>query len=101
MILAVTAMAYRRLGREADAARIVAQVAAMRAENVITEGAWALACLAVDDQPQALRTLNEAVAQRSRGEDISEALIAFNMIADPVLEQPEFVAIRGKLPVAS
>lgn len=101
MILALTALAYRNLRHETDAARVFSQIQSMRDEYVITDGAWALACLAVNDRDQSLATLAEAVTQRNRGEDISEALIAFNMMGDPQLEGPDFVEVRKRLSVVN
>ena len=63
----------------------------------MTDAAWALAHLAVEDLDKALRSLSRAVNQGSAGEDISAATITFNMFSAPVLEQPEFLELRRRL----
>jgi len=63
----------------------------------VTDAAWALAYLAVDDLENALLSLTRAADQGSAGEDISAATITFNMLSAPVLEQPEFLELRRRL----
>jgi adenylate cyclase len=93
------AMAYRRLGNLEDAARISSDIEALAQKFVVSDAARALACLAVDDEDAALGFLERAATARSACEDLNEAFIAFNMLPVPVLEQPEFVAVRERLPV--
>ena len=95
--IAQTGFAYQVLGYREDARRIFEQIEILAQEYIVTDAAWALAYLAVEDQDKALRSLSRVADQSSAGEDISAATIASNMFFAPVLEQPEFVELRRKL----
>ena len=95
--IAQTGFAYQILGHREDALRIVDKIEAMAREYVVTDAAWALAYLAVEDQDKALQSLSRAADQDRAGEDISAATITFNMLSAPVLEQQEFLAVRKRL----
>ncbi|MEA3277431.1 MAG: AAA family ATPase [Pseudomonadota bacterium] len=99
--IAQTGFAYQILGHREDALRIFEKIEALAREYVVTDAAWALAYLAVEDLDKALRSLSRAADQDSAGEDISAATITFNMFSAPILEQPEFLALRRRLGFAS
>ena len=77
--------------------RIFEKIEALAREYVVTDAAWALAYLAVEDPDKALRSLSRVADQSSAGEDVSLATITFNMFAAPVLKQPEFLELRRRL----
>ncbi len=95
--IAQSGFAYQLLGRRQDALRIFEKIEALARGYVVTDAAWALAYLAVEDLDKALNSLSCAADQDSAGEDISSATITFNMLSAPVLEQPEFLELRRKL----
>jgi len=95
--IAQTGLAYQVLGHREDALRIFEKIEALAREYVVTDAAWALAYLAVDDLDKARRSLSRAADQDSAGEDLSAATITFNMFSAPILEQPVFLALRRKL----
>ena len=96
-LIARTGFAYQVLGHREDALRIFAKIEALARDYVVTDAAWALTYLAVEDLDKALRSLSRAADQGSAGEDISTATITFNMLSTPVLEQPEFLELRRRL----
>jgi TolB-like protein/DNA-binding winged helix-turn-helix (wHTH) protein/Flp pilus assembly protein TadD len=95
--IAQTGFAYQILGYREDARRIFEQIEILAQEYIVTDAAWALEYLAVEDQDKALRSLSRAADQSSAGEDISAATIATNFFSAPVLEQPEFLELRRRL----
>jgi tetratricopeptide (TPR) repeat protein len=95
--IAQTGFAYQVLGYREDARRIFEKIEALAREYVVTDAAWALAYLAIEDLDKALCSLSRAADQDSAGEDISAATITFNMFSAPVLEQPEFLKLRRTL----
>jgi TolB-like protein/tetratricopeptide (TPR) repeat protein len=95
--IAQTGFAYQLLGHREDALRIFEKIEMLAREYVVTDAAWALAYLAVEDPDKALQSLSRAADQETAGEDISATTITFNMFAAPILEQPEFLALRRKL----
>jgi TolB-like protein/Flp pilus assembly protein TadD len=95
--IAQTGFAYQVLGSRKDALRIFEKIEILAREYIVTDAAWALAYLAVEDQEKALLSLSRAADQRSAGEDISAATIVTNLFSAPVLEQPEFLELRRRL----
>jgi TolB-like protein/Flp pilus assembly protein TadD len=95
--VAQTGFAYGILGDRVGARRIFEKIEALAREYVVTDAAWALAYLAVEDLDKALLSLSRAADHRSPGEDLSAATITFNMYSAPVLEQPEFLELRRRL----
>ncbi len=95
--IAQTGFAYQILGYREGALRIFEKIEFLAHEYVVTDAAWALAYLAVEDPDKALRSLSRAAEQRSAGEDISVSTIASNTLFAPVLDQPEFLVLRRKL----
>jgi TolB-like protein len=92
---------YGRIGRGADAERLFAEVQQQSATQEIGAGGWASAYLAIGDQARALEWLRVG-AERAREKKLDQGFftlmnIRMNPTADPVLEQPEFVAVREAL----
>jgi hypothetical protein len=64
-------------------------------------GGWAIAHLAVGNHVEALRWL-EVMASKARNHEVDPGFISVmnlkaNYLRDPVLEQPEFVAVLGRI----
>ena len=95
--IAHTGFAYQVLGNRQAALRIFEKIEILAREYIMTDAAWALAYLAVDDLDNALQSLSRAADQSNTGEDISVATITFNTFSAPVLEQPEFLELRRRL----
>ena len=95
--IAQTGFAYQILENRQAALRIFEKIEILAREYIVTDAAWALAYLAVDDLDNALQSLGRAADQSNTGEDISVARIAFNTFSAPVLEQPEFLELRRRL----
>ena len=92
---------YSRIGRSADVERLFAEIEAIAATQDIGAGGWAMAYLAIGDQEKALEQLRIG-AQRARDKVLDPGFfqlmnLRMNVTNDPVLEQPEFVAVRGEL----
>jgi tetratricopeptide (TPR) repeat protein len=92
---------YSRLGRQADAQRLFAEIQALAANQDIGAGGWALAYLGIGDRARALEQLRIG-AERARDKVLDPGFfslmnIRMNYSDDPVLEQPEFVAVRAQL----
>jgi len=93
--------AYGRIGRSADAARLFAEIQALAKTQDIGTGGWASAYLGIGDQQKALEQLRLG-AERARNHMLDPGFftlmnIRMNPTRDPVLEQPEFVAVRAAL----
>jgi TolB-like protein/Flp pilus assembly protein TadD len=92
---------YGRIGRTADAERVFAEIQAIAANQDIGAGGWAMAYLGIGDQAKALEQLRVG-AERARDKVLDPGFfqlmnLRMNVIDDPVLEQPEFVAVRAQL----
>ena len=92
---------YGRIGRSADAARLFAEIQALAKQEDIGAGGWASAYLGIGDQQKALEQLRLGV-QRARDKVLDPGFftlmnIRMNFLRDPVLEQPEFAAVRAAL----
>ena len=95
------AYAYSLLGHDEDAIRLYDQLATRAVNETVGVGAWAMANLAIGDQQAALRYLQMGT-ELARNEQADPGffnlmIIKFNVGQDPVLEQPEFVALRDQL----
>lgn len=95
------AYAYSRLGSSDDVARIAARFEDTRAETEVGAGAIAMIELALGNEDEALRWLAEGADRAERNElDVSFNImmnLRMNPFQDPVLERPEFVALRNRL----
>jgi TolB-like protein len=92
---------YGRLGRSADVERVFAEIQEIAANQDIGAGGWATAYLAIGDQAKALEQLRLG-AERARDKVLDPGFfqlmnLRMNVTNDPVLEQPEFVAVRAEL----
>ena len=93
--------AYGRLGRTEDAQRLFEEIQSVARNQDIGAGGWAQAYLAMGDQQKALEQLREGT-ERARNKVLDPGFfqlmnIRMNATADPVLEQPEFAAVRAAL----
>ena len=96
-----TVYAYGRLGRSVDAAKMFAEIQTLAANQDIGAGGWAAAYLGIGDQQKALEQLHLG-AERARNKVLDPGFftlmnIRMNPTNDPVLEQPEFAAVRAQL----
>ena len=93
---------YSLLGLHDDAARVFVEFQEWAEEhNRGGAGDWALAYLAIGDTEEALAWLHQAVAKVESNEHdegfFALMTIKANPHSDPVLERPEFIAIRRRL----
>ena len=96
------AHAYARAGRAADAKRLFDQFEQAAADgHRFGAGAWAEAYLAIGEQVEALERLESAAQRAARHEPDADfyALmnLRMNVLADPVLDRPEFVAVLRRI----
>jgi TolB-like protein/Tfp pilus assembly protein PilF len=92
---------YSRIGRPMDVERIVAEIEQLPEGTEIGRGGWAMVYLARGERAKALEQLQAALVKVENYE-IDEGFwnlmnIRMNVTADPVLEEPEFVALRERL----
>ena len=101
MFLPELAYGYSRIGSSADARRVFEEIRTRADESEIGAGAWAVAYLAVGDEPRALEQL-EIVAAKARNHEPDQGYInvmnlRMNYMSDPTLEKPEFAAVLGRI----
>lgn len=94
------AYAYSLLGRTEDASRLVGEIE-RRGSELVGLGGQAMARLAAGDRSEALRLLDAAIDKAHNEQPdagyLQLMVLKFNVPADPVLEQPEFVRRRNEL----
>ena len=97
--IAVLAHAYGLAGSRADASRLQGEM-----EQFEKDGGFVgpmhrvLVSLAVGDQEEALRWLNEIIDNKDQNPPHTELSYIFaNSFLDPVLEEPEFVEVRSRM----
>jgi TolB-like protein len=95
------AYSYSRIGRNADAERIAAEIGQAGSGIEIGSGGRAMIALAVGDRARAVEELEAAIVKIENYE-IDEGFfnlmnLRMNVAADPVLEEPQFVDLRNKL----
>ena len=99
--IANLAYAYAQNESSADARRLVDMLAARALDRRHQAGHGALAYLAignVDAAARALQTVIEKIANEEPDAGyLTLRLITTNIYSDPVLDQPEFVALRAQL----
>jgi tetratricopeptide (TPR) repeat protein len=92
---------YSRIGRHDDAARLFARLESMASERVVGTGTWPLAYLALGDTQSAFEWLGKAVAKIENHEPdegfFNLMIIKANVLANPVLDEPRFVALRERI----
>ncbi len=88
------AQLYSQLGRQEDAERVFALQQEMSGSDVQN----ALAFLAIEDYDESLRLLRAAAeSEYPEPGDTLTILVKTNIWNDPILDQPEFVAVRSRL----
>jgi TolB-like protein/tetratricopeptide (TPR) repeat protein len=100
-MLAWVGLGYELIGRIDDARRVFETIESLAQEYIVSDAIWVMAYLAIDDKDNALRSLRRAADHCGPGEDIFEALVAFNMLRVPTLEEPDFVKARRALGVVA
>jgi tetratricopeptide (TPR) repeat protein len=95
------AYAYARAGRPADAKRLFDRFERAAAGEDFGAGAWAAAYLAIGEDEKALEWLAAAAEKAGRHEADAHFFglmdLRMNLLADPVLDRPEFVAVLGRI----
>ena len=95
-VIGYAAYAYARAGSPEDARRLFNQIQERAKTSRIPPQSWVYAYLAVGDYTQALYWLDVA-ADTWNSIPVALVYIRENIFHDPVLEQPEFVAVRQKI----
>jgi tetratricopeptide (TPR) repeat protein len=92
---------YARAGRVADAKRLFDRFEQAAAGGDFGAGGWVEAYLAIGEHEKALEWLELAAQKASRHEPdahfYSLMNLRMNVLADPVLDRPEFVALLGRI----
>ena len=101
VMLPELAYAYSRVGLTDDARRIFDELELAAGELDIGAGGWTMAYLAVDENDRAVEQL-ETATNRIDNYEADQGFwnlmnIKMNITADPMLEKPEFVALRNRL----
>jgi TolB-like protein/tetratricopeptide (TPR) repeat protein len=92
------AYGFGRLGQREEARRILNKVKGTIGDRHVDPIVWVYADLAVGDAASALESFSKAVAKREyRQEPFARNLIKENAWSDPILQEPQFVELRGKL----
>jgi tetratricopeptide (TPR) repeat protein len=95
------AHAYSRIGALADAQRLFDMLVAMESERIVGAGSWPLGYLAIGDDENAYDSLVRAVHKAERHEPdegfFNLMIIKANVQANPVLDEPRFVALRARI----
>ena len=92
---------YARAGRAADARRLFDRFEHAAAERDPGAGAWAEGYLAIGEHEKALEWLEVAAQKAARHEPDANFYplmnLRMNVLADPVLDRPEFVAVLSRI----
>ena len=95
------AHAYARAGRAADARRLFDRFEHAAAGRDFGAGAWAEAYLAIGEREKALQWLERAARKAAWHEPdahfYSLMNLRMNVLADPVLDRPEFAAVLSRM----
>ncbi len=92
------ACSYASVGAHADAERLIAEFERSVAGYHLDPGLMAMASLALGKHDRAREQVRAALADRGVGMDpMTLALIRQNTWSDPVLETPDWVALRSEL----
>ena len=95
--LAILISFYSRAGSSEDAQRLFDLLEDRASEYHIGAGAWAQAYLGIGDRQQALEWLNTAAETPAPDNGfLNLYVIAGNLNANPILDQPEFVEVRSR-----
>jgi len=95
------AYAYSRIGQRRDVDRLYEEIQTRANETNFGAGGWATIYLAIGDEQRALEQL-ELVAEKARNHEPDQGTInvmnvKMNFLADPTLEQPEFVEVLARI----
>jgi tetratricopeptide (TPR) repeat protein len=92
---------YARAGRAADARRLFDRFEHVAAKEDFGAGAWVEAYLAIGEHQKALQWLERAARKAAWHEPdagfYSLMNLRMNVLADPVLDRPEFVAVLERI----
>jgi TolB-like protein/Tfp pilus assembly protein PilF len=96
------AYAFGRVGRQGEARRLFDEIEAAAAAGApVGAGTWAMAYLAIGDNEQALKWLEAGAEKAAKHEPdpgfINLMNLKMNVTNDPILRQPEFVAVLERL----
>jgi len=96
--LAELAYTYGLAGSHEDAVQVFNRIETMADEYSVGMATWAMAYLAIGDQASALEWITRAADKKMPDEGIWMGwMLRRNILADPTLEQPEFVSVRSRL----
>jgi len=95
------AYAFSRIGRPDDAQRYFAALEERAATTDVGVGTWAMAYLAIGNEPEALRQL-ELAAAKARNQEPDQGYIQLmnlrmNFLADPRLREPRFAEVLERI----
>jgi len=91
------AYGYARIGRREHTERLFDEIQALGDTADFSAGTWAMTYLAIGDEAEALQWL-ERVAEKARNHEPDQGYLnvmnlKMNFLADPTLEQPEFIDV--------
>jgi len=95
--LAQLALAYKHVQRPDDVERVFAELTAPSAGVPVSEGTWAMAYIARGDYEEARARLARALENPGQGTLMTLGQLKANDLSDPVLEQPEWQALRARI----
>ena len=95
------AYSYSRIGQADEARRLFDEIRMRANDSEVGAGTWAVAYLAVGDEPRALEQL-ELMAEKARNHEPDQGYLnvmnlRMNYLADPVLEKPEFADVLARI----
>jgi adenylate cyclase len=95
------AYSYSRIGRTEDVERLFSEIRSRAGDHDIGAGIWSMIYLAKGDHDRAAKWIDTAIGEAGRHE-IDQGFwplmnIKMNATADPVLEEPRFVALRNRI----
>jgi tetratricopeptide (TPR) repeat protein len=97
-VLVALAEGYGIIGQHDDARRILVRIQAMGERYTVGAACLGLAYLATGDEDNALEWLRQAADDKRPDEAVlAQSFVRANIYADPVLERPEFIAVRERL----
>ena len=94
--VALMAEAYGRADSPDDAARLIADLERREQAAPIDNADWAMAALAMREYEEAMRRLRAAIEARELTPGVLQTIKA-NFYQDPVLEEPQWRALRDQI----
>ena len=95
--IAQFAFAYGRMGREEDAARFFTVLEDLPRDEPVPQAVWAMAYCAIADYDEAYRRLEIIVSAPPIGDQFALAGLKANSFGDPVLDEPRWQELRGRI----